>query len=133
MTDLVVFPDAELSILEYLRFYIPGILCDVEDPAGYKASDGTFLRVTRVGGQPRFPVNDQPTLDLEAYGPTRAEAQDLIQLVIAWLAVANNRPPVHAVLGPLDIFTGPQHLPDPVTAEERWQSLVSISVRPIRT
>lgn len=129
MTAFVSFPDAEIALLEYLRLAIPGIVCNVDIPEDYKASEGVYIRVRRVGGQPRFPVSDHPLYDIEAYGPTRDEASAALAAVLAHIAVARYNTAASVSWGQLTMVTGPQYVPDPVTREDRWQSLITIPLR----
>lgn len=128
-TPYATFPDAEISLLDYLRSAIPGLACNVDIPEDYKASEGVYIRVRRVGGQPRFPASDYPMYDIEAYGPTRDVAYAGLSEALSRLAVARYLPPVTGVFGQLTMITGPQYVPDPVTKEDRWQSLITIPLR----
>lgn len=132
MTAFVVFPDAEIALLDYLRSVMPSLVCDVEIPQSYRANDGVFVCIRRMGGQANYPVSDYPMYDIEAYGPTRDAASDALGLVLAHLAVARRLPPVTGAFGRLAIITGPQYVEDPTTKEPRWQSLVSLPLRPVR-
>lgn len=129
----VAFPDAEIALLDYLRSAIPGLACNVEFPIDYEARAGVFVRVTRAGGQTMFPVQDMPLYDIEVYGPTRDDAAMALGEVLAHIAVARYLPPVTGVFGRLSVITGPQYLPDPVTKEDRWQSLITIPLRAKRS
>lgn len=129
MTAFVSFPDAEIAMLDYLRSAIPGIQCDVEFPKDYKASEGVYVAVRRAGGQARYPIMDYPLYDVQAYGPTRDAAGEAIQAVLAHIAVARYTAPVTGVFGQMSVITGPQYVPDPLTEEDRWQSLISIPLR----
>lgn len=129
MTAFVAFPDAEIALLDYLRASIPGVVCNVEIPESYDASQGVYIRVRRIGGQTMFPVQDMPVYDVEAYGPTRDAASAALNEVLSHMAVARYRPAVTGVFGRLSIITGPQYVPDPVTEEDRWQSLITIPLR----
>lgn len=126
---LVTFPDAEIALLAYLRQALPGLACNVEIPEEYRASDGVYVRIRRVGGQPRFPVADYPLYDVEAYGPTRDAAAQALMDVLARVAVARYATDTTAAFGRLTMITGPQYVPDPVTDEDRWQSLITIPLR----
>ncbi|MGI5245419.1 hypothetical protein [Dactylosporangium sp. CA-139066] len=125
----VAFPDAEIAVLDYLRLAIPGILCNVEAPDGYRPDDGVFVRVERIGGQPNFPVSDYPLLDIEAYGPTRDAASQGLAEALAVLAVARYRADAAVAFGEMTVITGAQFVRDPVTKEDRWHAMVSIGIR----
>lgn len=129
MTAFVSFPDAEIALLDYLRQAIPGVVCHVEIPEEYRASEGVYIRIRRVGGQPRFPVADYPAYDIEAYGPTRDAAYAGLMEALAHIAVARYATDTTVAFGRLTMITGPQYVPDPVTDEDRWQSLITIPLR----
>ncbi len=125
----VEFPDAEVAVVKYLQQYMPDVLIDVEGPPVYRGDRGIFVRVTRVGGTPTFPVTDRPLMDIDVWGPSRWTAVAALQAVLGHLAVATHRPAVGGALGSLSVITGPQYLEDPQTKEPRWQALIQIGVR----
>lgn len=129
MSAFVAFPDAEIALLDYLRTAIPGLLCDVEPPASYRANDGVLVLVRRAGGQPRYPVSDYPMYDIQVYAPTRDEGAMALGEVLAHIAVARYMPPVTGAFGRISVIAGPQYVPDPVTEEDRWQALITIPLR----
>lgn len=129
MTAFANFPDAEIALLDYLRSAIPGIQCNVTIPGPYRADEGVYVRIRRIGGQARYPVQDHPTYDVEAYGPSRDAGSAALNEVLAHIAVARYVPAVTGVFGQLVVITGPQYIPDPVTKEDRWQSLITIPLR----
>lgn len=124
------FPDAEVAVIDYLREYLPSYDVDVKPEQFYRPeNDGIYVRLNRVGGQPVYPVKDEPMLDIDVWAPNRWTGLEALQAVLAHLEVATRRPKVYASMGKLTVVTGPQHIEDPQTKEPHWQALVQIVIR----
>lgn len=128
--DIVVAPDAEGLLVDYFTAELPAqgdsatAHVNVPDPRPDR-----FVLVPRIGGTMRNRVVDQPTIGIECWAQTDAQAYGLAALV---------RGLVHALRGHklgdvqcylVDEFGGPSNLPDPVSSQSRYVLTVSIGLR----
>jgi len=109
---VVVFPDAVLVVIEYLRSVMPkGTLVCSRVPCPVPAE---FVRVQRLGGMRRSLVTDRPRVDVECWSETEAGAEALVATVRAYvLSMAGTR-------GDTTVYdvaevSGPQWLPEDPT------------------
>lgn len=126
MKPVVVFPDAVLVVIEYLRSVMPpGTRVYSRVPASLPAE---FIRVERLGGMRRFPFIDRPRVDIECWSGSEEGAEALVNTTRAYvLAMAGQR-------GGTTVYdvaevSGPQWLPDSTTGKPRYVFAVEFSTR----
>lgn len=122
---MIVFPDAEALVLDYLRGVIPGLRCGVDLPD--VPDTVPFLLAVRTGGEVAWPVLDTAAIDLEMWGPDRAEAHDALQAVLAALLASRTR---GGPLASVRVTNAPQWAPDALSGEPRWLASVDVGTRP---
>ncbi|MFJ1704499.1 hypothetical protein [Kitasatospora sp. NPDC088346] len=125
---MIVFPDAEALALAHLRAALPNLRSGTELPA---VADGhLFLVVGRTGGSMTWPVLDTAALDLEVWGPDRADAHDALQAVLGALLALDSQPgPIASVR----VTSAPQYAPDAITGEPRWLASIDLATRATRS
>lgn len=110
-TPLVVFPDAEKAVIEYLapalEAVAPGVDIDV------RGAGPRFVRVRRVGGPAEDIALDHPTLDVLVWHDSDKSRMALAQHLWAVLRAANGEPTTEAVVFYRDTVLGPRAMPDP--------------------
>lgn len=121
---VVVYPDATLTVIEYLRPLVDvPVLSRVPDDR-----PPAFVRVRRVGGLRQDIVRDRPRLDIHFWAQTEGDAHDLMQLSRAhMLAMAGRH-------GDTTVYRvreagGPQWLPDDKTSQPRYAVAFELSLR----
>jgi hypothetical protein len=122
---VIVFPDAEALVLDFLRGAIPGLRCGVELPE--LPDDAPFLLVIRTGGEMAWPVLDTAAIDLEVWGPDRGTTHDVLQGALGALLASRTEG------GPLAfvrVTNAPQWAPDALSGEPRWLASVDVGTRP---
>lgn len=122
---VVVFPDAVLVVITYLRSVVPGVPTHSQIPNPRPAE---FIRVERLGGTRRTLVTDRPRVDIHCWSASEEEAQALSERVRAYvLAMAGSRggTTVYAVAE----VGGPQWLPDSLSGQPRYAFAVEFSTR----
>ena len=128
--DVVIFPDIEQLLVDYLNTELPN--------RGYEVSvhtqipnprPETFVTVPRVGGPARNRVVDMATISCDSWAIRPKQAHDLAQMV---RGVINALPgkaldgyPIYRVTE----FTGPGNLPDTQSQHARYTQAFSILVR----
>ena len=90
--------------------------------------------VAEIGGVFQWPVVDVPTVQIDAWGPTKASSKALAQKVRALIFSLHPRPGVQNLMGTVPIyrieeFASPGYFPDPETGEPRFRWTVSIQHR----
>jgi hypothetical protein len=130
MTEVIVFPDAEAVVVDYLRTEL-----DARGPAipvGTRVPNprpSIFVQVERQGGPRRNIVVDDAQIGISAWADRQQDAQDLVQLCrgLLWAAVGTTQGgvQVHRV----EEFAGPALLPDPLSDQPRYVLTVQISLR----
>lgn len=122
---VVVFPDAVLVMVLYIRQSLPdvAVYSRVPDPR-----PKTFVRVERLGGIRRNLFLDRPRIDVECWSDSEESAEDLGSRVRAYvLAMAGKRgdTTVYAVAE----VSGPMWLPDSASGQPRYSFAVEFSTR----
>lgn len=122
---VVVFPDAVLVTIQYLR----GVLPDVTSVSRVPNPRPTeFVRVQRLGGIRRNLILDRPRIDVECWSDSEEGAEALCASVRAYvLAMAGKRgdTTVYAVAE----VSGPMWLPDSASGQPRYSFAVEFSTR----
>lgn len=130
MQPVVIYPDAELVVIDYLRSklatrsepFVTGVLLGNKVPSPRAAR---FVRVRRNGGVESAPTVDRPRIDVECWAQTDGDAADLSALCRALIRSMQNVTPVRRV----DDFLGPTPIPDPESNQPRYLFTVEISMR----
>lgn len=130
MTEVVIFPDAEGLIVDWL----PGELADrgrtvtvstrVPNPR-----PAEFVRVLRVGGPQHNLVQDRPTLVIEAWATTESAAASLAELSRALIKSTAGTVIGGVMVYRVDEFGGPANHPDPDSAQARYVVTLSMLLR----
>lgn len=126
MTPLVVFPDAALLVIEYLRAEL------VEVPVGTRIPNPRpprFVTVQRGGGTRRTVVSDDPILLIESWNTDSGAAHDVAQhcraLLFALEGTVLDDTPIYRV----NEIAGPQELPDDTSNQPRYVFTTQIHLR----
>src|SRR5262245_57169489 len=128
MTEVIVFPDVEALVVNYLSAALPGYGWDVH--VGTKVPDprpDEFVRVIVTGGTQRDLIVDQPTIALEAWAILEPRAADLAALcrgLLYAMDVVDGVQFYHC-----DALSRPQNLPDPQSDQIRYTATYSLSYR----
>lgn len=124
---VVVFPDAVLVVIQYLRPIIKtSVYSRVPNPRPPE-----FVRVERLGGIRRNLILDRPRIDVECWADSEEGAADLSATVRAHvLAMAGKR-------GDTTVYdvaevSGPMWLPDSESGQPRYSFAVEFSTRGTR-
>jgi hypothetical protein len=131
MLPVVVTPDAELAVLDYLRPQFSGGYGVGEygigafgGPTGVKLgtvvpSTRPFVQVRRIGGSSELPGYDQPRVDVIVYHDTDHNRMGLAMLCWALLKAAAADRAGDAVVSYVETTLGPRQMPDPANATAR--------------
>lgn len=132
----VVFPDAELIVVEHLRDrfagyedlgYVDGVEVGTRKPSPMP-TDHPVIQVRRVGGIRETVVSDLARIDLLVWSDTDKKAADLAQLVRAIvLSMAGDT--ATEVVYRTDEFVGPTRYADPDSDQPRWLLTVEVATR----
>lgn len=125
MKPPVQFPDAVLTVIEYLRSALSPTPVYSRVPSPLPDS---FIRIERLGGLRDSPVTDRPRIDIECWGPTEKAAADLVSLARAHVGVMAGTHGSTTVYNVVEV-TGPQWLPDSATGHPRYAFAVEFSAR----
>lgn len=87
-----VFPDPETVLVSYIQtLALPeGTIVSTEVPTTYDGSQ-SVVRINCIGGTTDWPIMDSPTIEFSCWGPDRATAatlRDVVQLGMSWMALA---------------------------------------------
>lgn len=134
MLPVVVTPDAELAVLDYLR----PLLAARAEPyaAGVKvqtvvSSTRPLIQPSRIGGASELPGVDQPRLDLVVYHDTDFNRMALATLAWSLLKAAASDRAGSAVVSYVSTLMGPRKMPDPADSTKRVAMFtVDLLVRP---
>ena len=111
MREVVVHPDAEKAVIDYLLPFLedeaPGVGIDV------RGGGGRFVRVRRVGGTDLTPNHDAPLVDVLVWHDDDLARMGLARLLWGALRAADWDRTPDAVLAYLDTALGPRQMPDP--------------------
>lgn len=122
MLPVVVTPDAELAVLDYLE---PLLQASPEPyTVGVRISTTVgasrpFVHVRRIGGASEWPGIDQPRLDVVVYHDTDQRRMDLARLCWAFLKAAASDRAGTAVVSYVSTLLGPRQMPDPADPDAR--------------
>lgn len=126
MTELVQFPDMA-QILSTRIGTATG------EPTGTRVPNprttGGFVLVRRIGGPRLNIVTDKPTVTIEAWHDTDAQAHDLIQLARSIVYAMRGEQHSGSTIYAVDEFAGPVDFPDPLSDQPRYTCTFSIGVR----
>lgn len=111
MREVVVFPDAELAVIEYLRPVLAAL--DSAIPIDVRGGGGRFVRVRRVGGSEDDVAHDHPTLDVFVWHDRDSTRMQLAMQLWAALRASDGDTTTHAVIYYRDTVLGPRQMPDP--------------------
>ncbi len=126
---VVVFPDAVLVVIEYLRSVLGDTPVYSRVPESRPAE---FVRVERLGGLRASLVTDRPRIDVECWSDSEQGAEALVSRSRAWvLAMAGKRGDT-TVYNVTEV-SGPMWLPDSVSGQPRYSFAVEFSTRAIGT
>lgn len=125
-------PDAEAEISAFLRgldeiFDLVEERVYTEIPAN---AEFPLVRLTRIGGTPLFNKPlwvDRPTLQIEAYGGTKAQAQEIAETCRAALSEIESATSPTAVFLSAE-FGGMLYLPDPEFKNPRPRYVFDVDV-----
>lgn len=129
--DVVVFPDIEDLLVEYLSAELPkrgfgDVSVHTQIPAQRPES---FVTVPRVGGPRRNQVVDAATISADSWALRPKAAHDLAQVVRGLIGALPGQSlggyPIYRVTE----FTGPGNLPDPRSQHARYTQAFSILIR----
>lgn len=122
MAEVVTFPDVEALLVTYLDALIPEkVATKVPDPR-----PAALVRVMRTGG-PRRAVNiEAAQITVQTWAGTEVAAAELAQRVRGLIHAAESFGTVEVLK--VDEFSGPQNLPDPLTALPRYSFTMSITL-----
>lgn len=122
---LVVFPDAVLVVIDFLRSRLPGVPLFSLMP---EARPAEFIRVERIGGQRRSLILDRPRVDIHVWSDSAENAEALMSRARAHsLAMAGKR-------GTTTVYDvaevgGPQWIPDDTSGQPRYAFALEFSTR----
>lgn len=126
MSATVLFPDAELVAVEYLRNQFDILSQDVTvgtiKPS--PQAEGGTIQVRRVGGTRETVVTDKPRVDLLCWHDTDADAAELAELARALLTRPRREGGFDA-----DEFAGPARFADPDSDQPRYLLTVEFVTR----
>lgn len=130
MADLILFPDAVATTIDYLTDVLPdyGETCPVVKnvPTDRPAR---FVQVFRTGGPRHNLVVDGAQLTVECWADTDAEAADLAALVRGALFAIRSEIVGTVTFYKVDELAGPADLPDPESNQARMTWSVIVYVR----
>jgi len=129
---VVVFPDVELLLVDYLRDTLPDygeVDTVVRTRKPNEMPDTPVIQVRRVGGIRQTVVSDFPRVDLLVWADTDKHAQDLTQLARALLLALPGTPGLGAVVYRCDEFLGPTRYADPDSDQPRWLATIEVATR----
>lgn len=130
--EVIIFPDVEDLLVTYLTAQFPvhgetgTVHVTVPNPRPER-----FVIVPRIGGPKASLVVDVPTVAVECWATTPADAYGLCQLVRGLIHALPGRVVDGVPFGPVSEFAGPGNLPDPESTQARYVLTVSIRTRGI--
>lgn len=131
MTEPILFPDAEGLTADELRLALDDHFADevVVGTVVPNPRPERLVVVQRTGGPRRNLVTDAPTLVIEAWAPTEAEAHDISQIARALVVALAGAVIAGIAIYRVDELSGPQNLPDPLSATPRYSFTVALALR----
>lgn len=125
MRDPVIFPDAVLLVVQYLRSCMPTTLVYSRVPAEVPPE---FVRVERLGGLRNSLVTDRPRIDIECWSDTEFNAATLAARARAFVSAIEGKRGETTVYRVAEV-AGPQWLPDQKSGHPRYSFAVEFSTR----
>lgn len=131
MLPVVVTPDAEVAVLDYLRpHFAGGYGSGFYGVGAYGTTTGVklgtvvpaarpFIQVRRIGGSSEVPGLDQPRLDVIVYHDNDYNRMGLARMTWALLKAAAADRAGSAVINYVSTLMGPRQMPDPANASAR--------------
>lgn len=121
----VTFPDAAAVVISRLKTALPTLAFHHDVP---NERPLIFIRIFRTGGPRANLVVDSAQLTIESWAPDVDTAMTNAQAVRARLNVLPELPASPSVCR-IDEFSGPQELPDPLSASRRVTWTAAVLVR----
>ncbi len=100
------FPDVQRVLVDALPALVGAGRVAARTPSNL-AEVLPFVRVLRIGGG-RDRINDYPTVDVDTFAATYAQAEELAELVDAWLV---GPPPTPSAFDRVEVEVAPRELP----------------------
>lgn len=122
---VVVFPDAVLVAIDYLRPRFPGVPVQSRVP---ESRPDEFITVRRIGGQRRSLILDRPRVDIHCWAASEEDAEALTARVRAHTLAMAGRRGTTTVYDVQEVG-GPQWLPDDTSGQPRYAFAVEFSTR----
>lgn len=128
--EVVLFPDAALLFVDYLTAELAArsddavAVRDVPNPRPPR-----FVTVHLGGGVRQTIITDRPTLLVECWASTAAEAHDLAQLCRGLVNALAGTTQAGTTIYRVDELGGPVDLPDPVSNQPRFTFSVQAHLR----
>lgn len=128
--QVIVFPDVEDLLVTYLSAELAarGDTATVHVTVPNPRPD-RFVLVPRVGGPKRSLVVDEPTIGIECWAATPAQALGLCELVRGLVHALPGRTVAGVAFYRTGEFAGPGNLPDPESNQARYVLTVWVRVR----
>jgi hypothetical protein len=122
---VVVFPDAVLVTIQYIRQALPSVpvYSRVPDPR-----PDEFVRIERLGGIRRSLILDRPRIDVECWSDSEENAEALVSNVRAYVLAMAGKRGTTTVYDVAEV-SGPMWLPDSVSGQPRYSFAVEFSTR----
>lgn len=122
---VVVFPDAVMVVIDYLREKVPGTptYSRVPDPR-----PAEFIRIERLGGLRRTIVTDRPRVDIHCWSDTEENAEALVATVRAYALSMAGRRGATTVYDVAEVG-GPQWMPDATSGQPRYAFAIEFCTR----
>lgn len=125
MAELIVFPDVEKLLIDYLT---PRISCHVGD-AVPNPRPVEFVTINRHGGPRRNLVVDSAQIGVECWSDLGSHASDLAQLVRAHFNSLSGQVLSGVQVYKVREFAGPANLPDSRSSQSRYVQTFGVDVR----
>ncbi|WP_333731765.1 hypothetical protein [Streptomyces sp. IBSBF 3010] len=122
---VIVFPDAVLVTIQYLRSVLPDVTSVSRVP---NPRPTEFVRIERLGGIRRNLILDRPRLDVECWSDSEEGAADLSATVRAYVLAMAGKRGITTVYDVAEV-SGPMWLPDAVSGQPRYSFAVEFSTR----
>lgn len=132
MAEVIAFPDVEDALVTYLTAELAarGDTASVHVRVPTTRPD-RFVRVPRLGGQQASLVVDNPTIAVECWAKTDAQAAGLARLTRALIRALRGQTTAGVTFYDVTEFAGPANLPDPDSNQSRYVFTVALQTRGI--
>lgn len=122
---VVLFPDAVLVTIEYLRTKLPDSLIYSDVPESRPAE---FVRVERVGGARRSLLLDRPRVDFQCWSDSEENAEALVATVRAYALAMGGKRGATTVYEVTEV-SGPMWVPDSLSGQARYAFAIEFCTR----